>query len=118
MGFLMARTPPSPQSRRFNSAGGAWSASAVDYIGGVLPSMPRWPRTWKRHDGQWRLTEFRDGYFFNQQVQCLADALARFVHAAEPVLGALQQLARCSEVASHDTTRCLAHRPDIVGALN
>ncbi|WP_353842947.1 hypothetical protein [Mesorhizobium sp.] len=116
MGFLMARTPPG--RNRAGSIPLVGSTSAVDYIGGVLPSMPGWPRTWERHDGQGRLTEFRDGYFFNQQVQRLADALARFIHAAEPVLGALQELARRSEVASHDTTRRLAHRPDIVSALN
>ncbi|UVC13533.1 hypothetical protein [Mesorhizobium onobrychidis] len=92
----------------------------ISHIGaiGASTGVPGWPRAWKRHDGQWRLAEFRDGYFLDQGVECLADALARFVHAAEPVLGTLQELARCSEVASHNTTRCLARRTDIVGALN
>jgi hypothetical protein len=54
--------------------------------------------------GQWRLAEFRDSYFLDQGIQRLADALARFIHAAEPVLGALQKLARSGEVASHDNT--------------
>lgn len=77
------------------------------------------PRAWKRHDGQWRLAEFRDGYFLNQGVQCLADSPARFVLAAEPVLSALQKLSRCSEVASHDTTIFgLIRRRDIVSAPN
>jgi hypothetical protein len=69
--------------------------------------MLRWPRARKRHDRQWRFPEFRDGYFFNQRVQCLADALARFIHAAEPVLGALQELARSGEVASHYITHLI-----------
>jgi hypothetical protein len=121
MGFLVARTPLSR-----NRAGSIQLVVRgalpllISHIGaiGALPSMLRRPRAWKRHDGQWRLAEFRDGYFLDQGVECLADALARFVHAAEPVLGTLQELARCSEIASHNTTRCLARRTDIVGALN
>lgn len=81
--------------------------------------MLGWPRTGKRHEGQWRLAEFRDGYFLDQGIQRLADALARFVHAAEPVLGTLQELARSGEVASHDITHLvLTRRPDIVDAPN
>jgi hypothetical protein len=107
MGFLVARTP-----RSRNRAGSIQLVVRgalpllTSHIGAIcgLPSMPGWPCARERHDGQWRLAEFRNGYFFDQRVECLADALARFVHAAELVLGALQKLARCGEVTSHDTT--------------
>ncbi|ESX82511.1 hypothetical protein X759_05555 [Mesorhizobium sp. LSHC420B00] len=77
------------------------------------------PRSRKRHDRQRRLAEFCDGYFFNQRVEGLVDAPARFIRAAEAVLCALQKLARRGEIASHDNTLWfLARRTDIVGALN
>jgi len=63
--------------------------------------MPELPRTRKRHDRQWRLPEFRYGYFLNQGVECQVDASARFIPAAEAVLRAFQKLARSGEVASH-----------------
>ncbi|WP_352683311.1 hypothetical protein [Mesorhizobium sp. M0184] len=71
----------------------------------ALPNMLGRPRTRKRHDRQWRLAEFRDGYFFNQRVEDLVDASARFICAAEAVLCALQKLARRGEITSHDNTR-------------
>lgn len=120
MGFLVGR-PPLSRNRAGSIQLVARRTPAVSDIGaiGASTSVPVCPRAWKRHDGQWRLAEFRDGYFLNQRVECLADALACFVHAAEPVLGTLQELARCGEVTSHDTTYLvLARRPGIVSALN
>ncbi|WP_352766694.1 hypothetical protein [Mesorhizobium sp. M0684] len=84
----------------------------------ALSNMLGRPRTRKRHDRQWRLAEFRDGYFFNQRVEDLVDASARFICAAEAVLCALQKLARRGEITSHDNTRWFGPPRGIVGALN
>ncbi|CCV06697.1 hypothetical protein MESS2_350069 [Mesorhizobium metallidurans STM 2683] len=84
----------------------------------ILASMPGRPRAGKRHDRHRRLPEFGDGYFLDQRVECLADALACFVEAAEAVLRTLQKLARCREVASHDNTYWFGRRTDIVSPLN
>ncbi|WP_352777928.1 hypothetical protein [Mesorhizobium sp. M0174] len=85
----------------------------------ALPDMLWRPRSRKRHDRQWRIAEFRDGYFFNQRVEGLVDASARFIRAVEAVLCAFQKFACRGEITSHDNTLWfLARRTAIVGALN